>query len=312
MPQPMLVAAAAIMNDKGQVLIARRPAGVDQGGLWELPGGKLAPYETGFQALKREIGEELGIEVIKARPLIRIHHTYTNKTVLLDVWKVLKFTGEPWGKEGQPIRWVAVDDLENYTFPAANKPIIKAVELPEEYLITGDFETTNDALARLNRALEKGVKLVQLRAHHLDAEAYRRLAQVFLEPCQNAGAKLMLNADPELLKQVDADGIHLTAARLNQPAQRPVPVDKWLSASCHDAASIVQAENIRADFITLSPVLKTPSHPEVEPMGWHNFNSLTDNAKLPVYALGGINKQQLDRIFGLGGQGLAGITQYWS
>lgn len=312
MPQPLLVAAAAIMNDKGQVLIARRPAGVDQGGLWELPGGKLAPYETGFQALRREIGEELGIEIKKARPLIRVKHSYANKTVLLDVWKVLEFSGEPWGREGQPIRWVAVDDLVNYTFPAANKPIIKAVQLPDEYLITGDFTDEQDALIRLNRALEQGIKLVQLRAHHLDAEAYRCLAQAFLGPCQKAGAKLMLNSAPELLKQVDADGIHLTAARLTSYDQRPVPVDKWLAASCHDAKSIIQAENIRVDFITLSPVLETPSHPKAQALGWHNFNTLTDNAKLPVYALGGMDKQQLDRIFGLGGQGLAGITQYWS
>jgi len=312
MPQPMLVAAAAIINEKGQVLIARRPAGVDQSGLWELPGGKLAPYETGFQALKREIGEEIGIEVIKARPLIRVRHNYSNKTVLLDVWKVLEFSGEPWGREGQPIRWVAVDDLVNYTFPAANKAIIKAVQLPEEYLITGEFKDSQDALARLNRALEQGIKLIQLRAHQLDVEAYRSLAQAFLGPCQKAGAKLMLNADPELLKQVDADGIHLTAARLATLNQRPVPVDKWLSASCHDAVSITQAETIHADFITLSPVLPTSSHPDASPLGWHNFHNLTDNAKLPVYALGGMDKQQLYRIFGLGGQGLAGITQYWS
>lgn len=312
MPQPTLVAAAALFNEKGQMLIARRPAGVDQSGLWELPGGKLAPYETGFQALRREIREELGIEVLKARPLIRIRHNYPNKTVMLDVWKVLNFTGEPWGKEGQPIRWVMVDDLVNYTFPAANKAIIKAVQLPEDYLITGDFSDSNDALARLNRALEQGIKLVQLRAHHLDAEAYRSLAQAFLEPCQKAGARLMLNAAPEMLNQVDADGIHLTAARLAKYHQRPVAVDKWLAASCHDMDSIVQAENINTDFITLSPVLATPSHPEATPLSWHGFNILTDISRLPVYALGGMTLAQHDRVFGLGGQGLAGISQYWS
>ena len=312
MPQTMLVAAAALVNEKGQVLIARRPAGVDQGGLWELPGGKLAPYETGFQALRREIREELGIEVIKARPLIRVRHNYSGKAVLLDVWKVLEFAGEPWGKEGQPIRWVAIDDLVNYTFPVANKPIIKAVQLPEDYLITGDFADSDDALARLHRALEQGIKLVQLRAHHLDAEAYRSLAQAFLEPCQKAGARLMLNANPEMLKQVDADGIHLTAALLGKYDQRPVPIDKWLAASCHDADSIIQAENINVDFITLSPVLATPSHPEATPMGWHGFDALTDVSRLPVYALGGMSLEQRDRVFGLGGQGLAGISQYWS
>lgn len=312
MPQPLLVAAAAIVNEQGQVLIARRPVNTDQGGLWEFPGGKLAPYETGLQALKREIHEELGIEVLRARPLIRIRHAYPGKTVLLDVWKVLVFTGKPWGREGQPVRWVAMSELDDYSFPAANRAIVTAIRLPDECMITGDFVDQADALQRLQHALDHGIQLVQLRAPQLDAEAYRQLAQAFLEPCRKAGARLLLNADPGLLQQVDADGVHLNAALLDRQDRRPVPVGKWLSAACHDEASLRQAEKIQADFVTLSPVQATPSHPDAKPLGWQAFHDLTERSSIPIYALGGMTLVDRDHVFGLGGQGIAAIRQYWS
>lgn len=131
MPQPLLVAVGVITNSDGDILIAKRPASLEQGGLWELPGGKLAPYETGLQALKREIAEEVGLSVKAARPLIRINHTYPTKKVVLDVWKVLAFSGTPKGLEGQPLRWVSQQNLANYQFPQANLPIFQAIQLPE-------------------------------------------------------------------------------------------------------------------------------------------------------------------------------------
>lgn len=312
MPQPLLVAAAAIINEQGEVLIARRPASVEQGGLWEFPGGKLAPYETGLQALKREIHEELGIDVLRARPLIRVRHHYPEKSVLLDVWKVLEFSGEPWGREGQPIRWVAMSDLSTYSFPAANKPIMTAIQLPDEYVITGQFANQEQALHQLNRLLVRGARLIQLRAPWLAAEDYRQLAQNFLQVCRLAGARLVLNAAPELLQQVDADGIHLTAERLAAQSYRPVPADKWLSVSCHDQASLRHAEKIQADLVTLSPLLPTPTHPDAIPLGWNGFRTMIENCTIPVYALGGMRVTDKDRVFGLGGQGIAGISQFWS
>lgn len=131
MPQPLLVAVGVITNSEGEILIAKRPSGIEQGGLWELPGGKLAPYETGLQALKREIAEEVGLQVITARPLIRVTHDYPEKKVILDVWKVLEFGGTPKGLEGQPLRWVSPQNLANYQFPQANLPIFQAQQLPE-------------------------------------------------------------------------------------------------------------------------------------------------------------------------------------
>ncbi|MCA1770051.1 MAG: Nudix family hydrolase [Halomonas sp.] len=230
------VAAAAIINAEGdQVLIARRPSSVDHGGLWEFPGGKLAPYETGLGGLKRELHEELGVEIQRAQPLIRIHHEYPDKHILLDVWQVHDFSGEPFGREGQAVRWVPMNDLVKYPFPAANLPILRAVSLPTEYLITAEEEEESLFLQRLERALvEDRARLVQLRAKQLDETEYLARAEAALSLCRKHGARLLLNADPSLLERVDADGIHLTSERLMRLERRPIIEGKWLAASTRD------------------------------------------------------------------------------
>ena len=121
------VAAGVIYNPAGQILIAKRADNQHQGGLWEFPGGKIEPDETPEQALARELLEELAIVVTACEPLVRIAHEYTDKAVVLDVWCVTEFSGEPRGVEGQPLQWVEPSDLTTYAFPAANEPIIKAV-----------------------------------------------------------------------------------------------------------------------------------------------------------------------------------------
>jgi 8-oxo-dGTP diphosphatase len=130
------VAAAVIRDDSGKILIARRADTQHQGGLWEFPGGKVEADESVESALARELQEELGIVVGAARPLIKVRHDYPDKQVLLDVWEVSQFSGEPHGAEGQPLAWVSAKDLLNYEFPAANQPIVAAARLPGEYLIT--------------------------------------------------------------------------------------------------------------------------------------------------------------------------------
>lgn len=307
------VAAAAIISADGrEVLIARRPSNVDHGGLWEFPGGKLAPYETGLGGLKRELHEELGVEIQCAQPLIRIHHEYAEKHILLDVWQVHAFSGEPFGREGQAVRWVPMEELVKYPFPAANLPILRAVMLPTEYLITGDEDDENRFLERLERALtEDRVRLVQFRDKTLDAATYLARAAKALVLCRQHGARLLLNGDPALLEHVDADGIHLTSERLMTLERRPVNDGKWVSASTHDCEQLRQAGRIGCDFVTLSPLRTTPSHPQVAPIGWHEFQQLVEHAAMPVFALGGMTRHDADHARGVGAQGIASIRDFW-
>jgi 8-oxo-dGTP diphosphatase len=116
-----------ILNAAGEVLVARRHEHLHQGGLWEFPGGKIHAGESCFEALCRELEEELDIEVGSAEPLIDIEHAYPDKTVRLEVWTVSAWTGTPRGLQGQPLAWIAVDALDPAQFPAANRAIIEAL-----------------------------------------------------------------------------------------------------------------------------------------------------------------------------------------
>ncbi len=121
------VAVGVILDSENRVLIAKRSEQSHQGGLWEFPGGKVEAGETVPDALARELYEELGIEIGPATPLTTVSHDYGDKSVCLDVWVVAKFTGEATGCEGQPLLWVAVEELQKYDFPEANAPIVDAV-----------------------------------------------------------------------------------------------------------------------------------------------------------------------------------------
>lgn len=122
------VAVGVVCDAQNRILISQRPLHVHQGGLWEFPGGKVEPQESVQHALVRELSEELAIHATRSEPLLAIEHDYSDKSVLLDVWWVDRFDGEPHGREGQRWQWVQVAELNGLEFPAANKPIIAAIE----------------------------------------------------------------------------------------------------------------------------------------------------------------------------------------
>lgn len=122
------VAVGIVAGADRAVLITRRPDHVHQGGLWEFPGGKVEHGESVIAALGRELREELGIAVRAAEPLLQTGYAYPDdRCVLLDVWRVTDFEGEPHGREGQPLVWASPGEMEQYTFPAADAPIIAAL-----------------------------------------------------------------------------------------------------------------------------------------------------------------------------------------
>ena len=121
------VAVGVILNDRREVLVSRRHDHLHQGGLWEFPGGKIHADETLFEALQRELQEELAITLLAAEPLIDIEHSYPDRCVRLEVCTVRDYRGTPVQQEGQPLAWVSLDALDPGVFPAANRPIIEAL-----------------------------------------------------------------------------------------------------------------------------------------------------------------------------------------
>jgi 8-oxo-dGTP diphosphatase len=306
------VAAGVIRSSKGHVLIAKRPLDKHQGGLWEFPGGKVEPGETAETALVRELAEELGIAVAASRPLIQVSHDYPDKQVLLDVREVVAFFGEPHGAEGQPLAWVDPEDLPNYSFPAANRPIVAAARLPDRYLITPDNLTPREVLNGLTLALNAGVRLIQLRSPSLDARAYRSLAVEVCDMCAGR-ANVMLKGPLEWAGEFPEAGWHLTAQQLRQHVQqgRPIGPGRWLAASCHDAAEIRMASTLGVDFITVSPILPTATHPQAQALGWQRAAELLASFDQPAYLLGGLGPDDLAQALCAGAQGVAGIRAFW-
>jgi 8-oxo-dGTP diphosphatase len=307
------VAAGIVTDASGRVLIAKRAAGTHQGGLWEFPGGKLEPGEAVEQGLARELEEELGIQVNASEPLIRLHHDYGDRHILLDVRRVVSYRGSPVGREGQPLDWVLPPSMDPTLFPAADRPVISALCLPNRYLITDSEPRSTDAFAEhLRRVLSVAkMHVVQLRAPWLDENEFKVLAKRCTGICRSAGARLILNCEPDVATQVDCDGLHLSEARLRSLAERP-PIDQGpIGASCHDAWALARAAELELDYALLSPVRRTLSHPDASALGWARFAELVDQARLPVYALGGVTDADLETAIAYGAQGVAGIRGYW-
>lgn len=293
------------------MLVTLRPEHVHQGGLWEFPGGKLESGEDLARGLERELREELGIRVLASEALIRVHHDYVDRHVLLDVHRITQYSGEPHGREGQPMRWQHPDDMQPADFPAADRPIINALRLPDRMLITGaDPAWPEEFLTRMERALNGGVRLVQLRAHGLIPDGYLRLSQAVQGLCRTHGANLVLNPPDRMSALPPGDGLHLGSRRLMALHRRP-PEYALVGASCHDAAELRQAEALGLDYALLSPVMPTASHPDAIPLGWGEFSRLAEPALLPVYALGGMGVQDIQNAKRCGGQGIATISGLW-
>ena len=121
------VVAGALFDPAGRVLIAQRPDGKHMAGGWEFPGGKVEPGETPRNALLRELHEELGIMVHEATPLIAYEHQYPHRRVLLDLWAVVRYSGEPQPLDAPALRWVAIDDLERTGLLEADWPMVPAL-----------------------------------------------------------------------------------------------------------------------------------------------------------------------------------------
>lgn len=307
------VAAGVITDAGGRVLIAKRPMGTHQGGLWEFPGGKLESNEPVAQGLVRELDEELGIQVTASRPLIRLRHDYGDRLVLLDIHRVLTYQGRPTGREGQALDWVMPQDMDPSQFPAADRPVISALRLPTRYLITGSDPSQPDAFIRqLEQVLAQSqLRILQLRTPGLDARDYADLAERCAAVCRQTGAQLLLNCDLALATALPGDGLHLTEARLAALTERPQVNKTLVGASCHGAEALAKATALGLDYALLSPVQHTQSHPAATPLGWRAFAGLVDQAGLPVYALGGVDDSDLDKALGHGAQGIASVRGFW-
>ena len=122
------IAVGLVTNEHEELLIQRRPEDGLLGGLWEFPGGKREDEEAPDQTCQRELQEETGIEVQVDMLFHRLNHAYSHFKITLYAYQCRLLGGTPRGREGQPIRWVAVSDLDDYAFPRANRRLIEKLQ----------------------------------------------------------------------------------------------------------------------------------------------------------------------------------------
>jgi len=310
---PIHVVAGVLRDREGRVLVAERPAGKHLAGYWEFPGGKSDAGEAPLDALRRELHEEIGVDIESARPLISVPWTYPEKRIVLDAWLVDEYAGTPHAREAQALQWIEVDALRKLPMPPADVPIVNALRLPDRYLITPSFAPSESRalLDGIERACAAGFRLIQFRQPTWAPDEIVRAAREANAICAHHGAALMINASWIIAERLGLAGVHVPARIAAALDLRPISRDSWFAISCHDAAELRHAERIGADFATLSPVAPTPSHPDVKALGWDAFAERVTGAAIPVYALGGLGADDVASAQAHGGQGAAAIRAFW-
>jgi 8-oxo-dGTP diphosphatase len=295
------VAAAVIQRADGAFLLARRPAGKVYAGYWEFPGGKVETGEAAEHALARELHEEIGIDACTAYPWITRVYAYPHATVRLNFFRVTAWKGDPHPREEQAIAWQRFGAPLAEPMLPANAPVLAALALPHEYAITdAENRGREPMLAKIRERLGAGLKLIQVR----DKELPRReeFARSVLRLAHRHGARVLLSGGPAI-----GDGVHYTAAQLMRLRERPRGI--LGAASCHDAAELERAMALELDFAVLGPVRPTASHPGVRTLGWDGF---ARGASIPVYAIGGVQRVDLETAWRAGAHGLAMISGAWT
>ncbi|SFV65781.1 Mutator mutT protein (7,8-dihydro-8-oxoguanine-triphosphatase) [hydrothermal vent metagenome] len=289
----------AIFQDGNKILLAQRKKNTFMSGFWELSGGKVEEGEKKVDALIREIKEELGVEILESQFFTKFTQQYKDRKINLFFYKIKKYQGIPEGLEGQEIKWVIKDEVDNFKLlPTMNK-LLKILNLPDTLWITPEEIT----LIEIKQKLKQGIKLVQLRSKKTFTK--KEIQQIY-ELCQKYQAKLMLNTQNMDFSLDCVDGFHLNTKLLFE--LKKIPSDKLISTVAHNKIELEKAYKLEADFCFISPVLATSSHQTTKPLGWDGAKKLFEISKLPVYFLGGLSNKELSKAKEIGAIGIAGIS----
>jgi 8-oxo-dGTP diphosphatase len=305
------VAAAVLLEPNGRVLLAQRPEGKPYAGYWEFPGGKLEPGETPRHALDRELHEELGIVVRRASPWLVQEFVYPHAHVELHFFRVFEWDGEPASHDGQAFEWQTPGRYTVAPLLPANTRILAALDLPLVYGITCAEDSDEETfLARAERALEGGLRLVQLRDRTWPLARRLALARLLVPLARRFGARVLWNGGVEEARDATCDGVHWPSARLMTATSRPG--DMLVGASCHTHEELAHAGALGVDFAVLGPVAPTPTHPSAVPLGWDGFSRTVQATRVPVFALGGLTASDLRTAIDAGAHGVALRRAAWA
>ncbi len=317
------VAVGVVQAPDGSVLLGQRPAGKPWSGYWEFPGGKIEAGETPAHALIRELQEELGIIPTRYYPWITRSYDYEAKyhadgalespakTVKLHFFIITEWQGEPVGLEQQALIWQNPQQVTVSPMLPANAPILIGLSLSTVYAIT-NLQELGEArfFTSLRKALAAGLRMIQVREKQLSREQLKQFASRVLAEAAPYAAKVLINSDLALAHEFGATGVHLSSRQMMDLQSKPEGV--LCGASCHSAAELAHAAKLRLDYVMLSPVQPTQSHPDTPSLGWERFAQLIQDYPLPVFALGGMHMEDLHIARLHGAHGIALQRAVWT
>lgn len=299
MSKPIVEVAIALLLHRNKVLVGWREAKQHQGNKYEFPGGKVEQGELPSEACRREIREEVGIDISTWHPFDLIRHEYDDLHVHLHIFhgRVLL---EQMDVIQTPWTWYSRAELKNLAFPKANDVIIERLNWSEYLKISAglnDLEGLNYGTWMYLRAAPT-LHLIQT-INALPASKLNKLI---------VNIELWQGLEEFAQKQLAA--VQIKHDQLMRLDANVLPLGIRSIASCHDVFSIAQAQNVGCDAIMLSPVHTTATHADARALGWEPFKQMCLMSDLPVFALGGLSPSDLDIAQQHGAYGVAGIRNF--
>lgn len=314
MSKPTVNVAIALLFHRRQVLVGWREAKQHQGNKHEFPGGKVEQGETPEQACRREVIEEVGIDVDEWHAFDVIRHEYDDIHVHLHLFHAM-VTQKQLDQIQAPWTWYAREQLPMLNFPKANDAIIQRLHWSHQIKITTD----PNAISSLDSD-----QMLYLRIENLTAELREQISALKPEQLK----RLILNVtlwnalDSRIQGLIGA--VHFKHAQVlaleaqnggesddssNQQALRR-PIGIRSIAACHDQASVARAQSLGFDAVLLSPVLNTTTHLDADALGWAQFKQIAETCDIPVFALGGLKPENLAQAQAHAAYGVAGIRHF--
>lgn len=296
MSKPIVHVAVALLFHRSKVLVGWREAKQHQGNKYEFPGGKVEGNETPEETCRREIYEEVEVGLSDWHPFSLICHEYDDITVHLHLFfahvpeEMLNQIQKPWA-------WYTREKLQTLDFPAANQPVIERLYWPHSI--------------RIGTALSAIEQLAQDMLFYWRPEEAEIDKNWLLEYSIQQLNKLIVPYQVWRSLNVEQQH-HIAAVHLKQSEQMSLKKGELCIgiryiAACHDAASVQHAVQIGCEAVLISPVQATPTHPEAPALGWDAFAELAHQADVPVFALGGLSREDLECARQYGAYGIAGI-----
>lgn len=301
MSKPNLNVAIGLLVHQNRILVGWREENQHQGNKHEFPGGKVEAGETPVEACRREIYEEVGLNVgldhWKKFDVIR--HEYDDVIVQLHFF-IAYLSDEESQKVVAPWKWIVRDQLLQLNFPKANTSIVKRLYWQRLIKIS-------HVLSSLNHIPDDRLLYWRIAESEFSLEEF---SQYSIEKLSKIIVNInIFNQLGELQKNA-IQTIHLKQDQLLQLGRNQLDSSKRYIAACHNLEALKHAEEIGCDATFLSPVLATETHPDAQALGWGNFAEMALQANLVIFALGGVSPELLNDAQNNHAYGVAGIRSF--